>query len=186
MSKNADSQEISRSHEDKPSLHQYIEENHKLITTLGVFTALTLFARQSVPDFLGSLLSALFLTLALLVWFELAGRVPPRMGTSTMYWFESTLTFCVMVLSFYWFLSVRSVFPWLSMFLTFFLAISVISTIMKRFDLFNRVFRAEPGEKKSLRYFMSLLLVSIAVTLSILAAIVTNLYVDPWIDSILK
>lgn len=172
--------------EEKPTLYDYIEENHKLITTLGVFTALTLFAKQTIPDYIGSLLSALFLTLTLLVWLELVGRFPPKMGTSTMYWFESVLSFSVLAIIIYWFLSVRSVLPWLTMFITFFLVISIISASMKKFDLFNKLFRAKPNEKRVLRYILGIILVGLAGGLSILAASAATLYIDPWIDSLLK
>jgi len=81
-----------------PTLFQYIEENHKLITTLGVFTALTLFSRQITNGIFANLLSVLSLTLSLIVWLELSGRFPSKMGTYRLYWFESVLGFTVMPL----------------------------------------------------------------------------------------
>jgi len=162
-----------------PTLFQYIEENHKLITTLGVFTALTLFSRQIANGTFANLLSVLSLTLSLIIWLELSGRFPSKMGTARLYWFESVLGFTVMTLTVYWFLSTRSVFPWLTLVLTFIGTSYLLSAIAKRHDLFNRLFKAHPGQRKGLRYVLGIILLALMVAISILAASLVAMYLDP-------
>lgn len=53
------------------TLRQQIEENHKLIASLGVFIALSLFSSNLELKTLGTSLSFIFLSLAFLVWIEL-------------------------------------------------------------------------------------------------------------------
>ena len=163
----------------RPTLHQYIEENHKLITTLGVFTALTLFARQIPSPQFASILSLLFLTLSMIVWFELFGRFPAKTGTLTLMYFESALGFTVLTLAIYWFLTARAVIPAITIVLTFGAISSLFSALVKRHDLFNRLFRTRPGQRRTLRYIAGIILIAVMAMISIVAATLAATYLDP-------
>lgn len=52
------------------SLKQLIEENHKLLTSLGVFIALTMFTSNLALKPLGTYLSSIFLGLSIIIWIE--------------------------------------------------------------------------------------------------------------------
>jgi len=54
-----------------------------------VFTALTVFGSTMRPTEFGQFLSSLFLTLTLLIWFELWGRFPSKGGGWRLDWFEN-------------------------------------------------------------------------------------------------
>jgi len=151
---------------EKPSLHKYIEDNHKLLSSLGIFTALTIFARTSIGGYIGELLSVLFLTLSLLLWLELMGRLPSKMGTSRMYWLT---TF-------------RKVFSWITIILVFIAYSSLLSWIAKKYDLFNRLFKTEPGGKKVLRYILSILLIIIGIAVSFIVMLIASHYFDKFLD----
>ena len=183
MSNEPEESGISSEMTGPPRLYDYIEDNHRLISTLGVFTALTLFARQVQPGVFGNFLSALFLTLTLLVLFELSERFPPKMGTSRMYWFESVMSLSVLFLAAHWLLTVRSVFPWITFFLVFASISSLISVLMKRYDLFNRLFRAKAGQRKTLRYFLGIFLVIVSAAVAIAVGSVVATAVDPVLDN---
>ena len=139
------------------TLASFIEDNHKLLTTLGVFTALTVFASNIDPKPVGNILSIFFLTLTVLIWLEVWERFPPRNGSWRLLWFESVLSFSVLAILGIWLFYLSSV----SMFLTLFMFLiisSFITWIMNRFDLFNRLFQTEPGKRKYLRYTLGLVL----------------------------
>jgi hypothetical protein len=60
----------------KTTLYDFIDTNHKLISSLGVFIALTLFSMSLRLSYLGNLLTILLLLLTILIWFELVWRLP--------------------------------------------------------------------------------------------------------------
>jgi hypothetical protein len=85
------------------TLFEFVEQNQKLITVLGVFTALTVFA-NNIPfaDF-SSLLSFLFLTIALIVWIELFMRAKVANNANwRLKVFENILSLSVFALIGYW------------------------------------------------------------------------------------
>ncbi len=157
----------------KPSLYDFINDNHKVITVLGVFTALTAFSSTFPIEGFAKGVSTLFLTLTLLVWIELWGRFPSSMGTTTLFWFENVLSLTMLALIAYWVVSVRIIFPPLVFILVFGLTLSLITWILQRFDLFNRILHTEPGGRKVLRYVLGIiiLIVSFAITFLITALI---------------
>jgi hypothetical protein len=91
------------------ALYTFVEENHKLLTVLGVFTALTVFAANLPLRPLGSMLSFLFMALTVTLWLELLERFPSKAAGWRMDWFETLLSFTVFILySIGWSISARS------------------------------------------------------------------------------
>jgi len=162
----------------RPSLTQYIEENHKLITVLGVFTALTVFARSLPITTLGLFLSFLFMTLAVFVWLELFARFPSKAGGWRVTWFENILSLSVFMLVIYWILDYRQVWSQVLIIPVFGMLMGAISFLLKRFDVFNRLFRSQPDEKRALRYVFGIAIVAIAFFLSALVVSPLNHLLD--------
>ncbi|MGQ0722236.1 MAG: hypothetical protein ACT4PE_11805 [Candidatus Eiseniibacteriota bacterium] len=77
-------------------LASFLEENQRLITVLGVFTALTVFTASLPLKVIAYGLSFVFLSLALLVWFELWWRLPDARGNLRVFWFGQLLTLAVL------------------------------------------------------------------------------------------
>jgi small-conductance mechanosensitive channel len=150
------------------SLADFIEANHKLITVLGVFTAITAFSGSLPIQPFAQAISALFLTLTLLVWLELWGRFPSSVATWTMYWFESILGLAMLALVAYWVFSIRSVFPPFVVLLVFMLVTGGFSYLLKRFDVFNRTFRTRPGGRRFLRYLVGILILGLGFAIALL------------------
>jgi len=166
----------------KPTLASYIEDNHKLITVLGVFTALTVFSTNLRLQPFGYLLSWLFMSLALLVWIELWGRFPNKKGNWTLTWFENFLSIAVLVVLVYWLVDFRQIWhlylfiPVASGFL------AIFSYVMQRYDLFNRFFKSQPGKRRWLRYtlgFASVICITVfAYWISLKISPSINLFLD--------
>jgi hypothetical protein len=169
----------------KPSLFDFIELNHKLITVLGVFTALTAFSTNLPIKGFAQAISALFLTLTLIVWIELWGRFPSSTGTTILIWFESILGLTMLALIGYWVVSVRTVFPPLVFILVFGIIINIISWVMKKFDLYNRILHTQPGGRKLLRYVLgtAIIVLSFAITFFITAMV--SLPIDKFLSDYL-
>lgn len=154
-------------------LGAFLEENQRLITLLGVFSALTLFAGTVRPVEFGRFLSSIFLTLVVLIWLELWSRFPSKAGGWRLSLFESILSLAVLAMVGYWIVVVHVWFRSLITLLVWGGAMAAISKVIKRYDLFNRVFRTVPQGRPKLRYAVGLLvqLVVLGVSLGIASLI---------------
>ena len=186
MSSDEKQPEVLKKLPDKPTLHSFIEENHKLITVLGVFTALTVFAANLTLKPMGLILSFLFMTLTIILWLELLGRFPSKGAGWRMDWFENILSFTVLALLVYWLLDFRSVWKSVLIVLVFGLVLQGVSAAMRRLNAFNRIFHAKPGEKRTLRYAVWLVLVVASVALAIGVAALVTPWINSWLDAITK
>jgi len=147
------------------TLAAFIEDNHKLLTSLGVFTALTLFAGNLPLRPVGYVLSFLFLAATVLLWFELQSRFP-KPGTHALIWFENILFYATMVLIGYWLLEFRSLWRHFLFILMALVLLWLGSLVIKRYNLFNRLFRAEAGSLKHVRYAFAHVLLWTAIILA--------------------
>jgi len=132
------------------TLAESIEENHKLLSVLGVFTALTvftgssLFTRNAVNALIGYLLSFMFMTISILVWIEVWRRFSSlsRPKSLQLVLFNITLLGIVVVIVFYWLFSYIG-FLWVIMQLAILVGLAAamlaillrIPIIRKMFDL---------------------------------------------------
>jgi hypothetical protein len=89
-------------------LKDFVGANHDLISVIGVFTALTLFSATVGSTILGPLISAAFLTLTLLLFYELIGQLPSG-GTLKLKLFKGLMPWIAPYLLFYWLVTVDSI-----------------------------------------------------------------------------
>lgn len=140
---------------DQVTLAQFIEANHKLLSTLGIFTALSVFSGNLGLRSLGYILSFLFLSGTILLWFELLMRFPAVSATWRLVWFENVLSFAAIALVGYWLLEFQTIWRAGLIFLVTaviaLLLAALLSGGMKRFSVFNRLFRTAPGSGVTLR-----------------------------------
>lgn len=186
MSSDEKQPEVPKKPPDKPTLHSFIEDNHKLITVLGVFTALTMFAANLTLKPMGLFLSFLFMTLTLILWLELLGRFPSKGAGWRVDWFESILSLTVLVFLVYWLLDFRTIWKNVLIILVFGLVLQGVSAVMRRLNAFNRIFHAKPGEKSTLRYVVSLVLIVASVALAFGVAALVTPWINYWLDAITK
>jgi len=158
---------------EKISLSTFIEDNHKIISVLGIFSALTVFSRSLQLKALGDVLSFMFLTLTIIVWFELWGKFPSEETTGRLSWFETILTFTILGLVIYSLLEYRGIWDHLLMVPILGIIVTPISKLLKRYDVFNRLFHTQPGKLKWLRYTfgITLLLVFLAASMMLAGAV---------------
>jgi len=146
---------------DELTLGQFVEDNHKILSVLGIFTALSVFSSNLALKPLGGFLSLLFLTLTVLIWLEVWQRFPSKSGSARLSWFENILSVTIFLVIFYWLLEFRRIAPrdGLTTLLTL-VALGVVSSTFKRFNVFNRLFRAQPGKLKWLRSIFGIVLIA--------------------------
>lgn len=167
----ADEPSTGQKEPTRPSLSSYIEDNHKLITVLGVFIALTVFAR-SLPILVPAVtLSFLFLMLAGFVWLELFARFPAKVAGWRLIWFENIMSLALLLLVIYWLLDFRALWEQLLFAPVFGILAGTASVLIKKLDLFNRVFRTTPDGKKTLRYVLGF---AVLLLMAYLAALITG------------
>jgi hypothetical protein len=167
------------------SLGTFLEENQRLITVLGVFSALAIFTSNLHPVGFGQFVSSLLLFLTLLIWFELWGRFPSKGGGWRLDWFEDILFMAILMLVAYWVGVVHVWFHDLLAALVFISTMGGLSRLIKRHDLFNRVFRTVPGGRKSLRYTLGVLLPVTVLAISIFLADKVGRPLDKFVDRLL-
>lgn len=164
------------------TLSDFINKNNKLLTALGVFVSLSLFTdRIDSSALLSKYLSFLFLLLAIIIWLELWRKYPKR-GDPLLSWFETILSFAFLMFIMYWFFEYREItFKYIPLIIGLIVFIPV-SHIIKKYNLFNRVFKARQGEKPLLRY-----LIATALILGIVLAIIRfqNLF-ESYFDRVYK
>jgi len=158
------------------SLSAFVEKNLSLLTILGIFTALTVFAAELPLQPLGSMLSFLFMAETVILWSVLLEHLPSKGKGWRMLWFENIMTLSVIILVFYWLLAYRELWrEWLIIPLAAILLASV-SWVLKHFDIFNRVFRAKPDEKRALRWiFWMVILAAVFTAAAVISEPLNNL-----------
>lgn len=92
----------------KLTLTEFLDSNHKLFSVLGIFTALTVFSSNMKPVQLGIVLSFLFMSATILVWFVIMNKIPEQ-KTLPMEAFSYILLFILFGVVAYWFIGYKSV-----------------------------------------------------------------------------
>ncbi len=171
----------SRDGSPPTTLVAFVENNYRLLTALGVFTALTVYSGNLTLKPVGYVLSFFFLAAAVLLWLELWANFP-RLGTARLFWFENILFFATMILVFYWLVEFRSIWrSFLFLPIAFFI-LSLLAIIVKRYDLFSRATHAEPGRWKLLRYIFALSLFWFSVLIALYIAALVAQPVNDFLD----
>jgi uncharacterized membrane protein len=172
----------------KNTLSKFIEDNHKLISVLGVFTAITVFSGNMQLRTLGYVLSFIFLLITLIIWTELLEKFPKGTATWRLTAFEDLLAFSFLGILLHWFVAYRDIWHYvMPLFLTIVLAtilLGLFSHFIKKFDIFNRVFHVKAGGFKFLRYVLLLTIILLVFWGSMIIAAVITQPINKVLDNI--
>lgn len=168
----------------KHTLREYINQNEKLLTVLGVFIALTVFFSGLEIKIFAAILSLTSLTCAVLIWLELWATFPSESGTGTLTWFENVLSIGTLALIVFWVYEIYNLYPGAIVFLLTFTIMWPMSVLLKKWDVFNRCFNSKEGDKKYLRYLVGWSIILIIYVASFYAASFVSPYVERAFDSI--
>lgn len=163
---------ILRPGEEKPdrdvdlTLAAFIEANHRLISSLGVFTALFVLTNSLELRPFGNLLSALFLALTISIWLELLTKFTSKSGTIRLIFFESILSFAVILLIGYWLIEISSIWGSAVFVILFVTCLSIFSWVLNRFGFFKRFFRNDVSKNRAVRYVVGTLIYLFVVVAS--------------------
>jgi len=92
----------------KMKLGEFIETNHKLLSTLGIFIALIVFSINLPDNFFGNMISFLLLAIIFLLWIEVFRRLPKSKEWSLDV-FHNLLFFVLFLLALYWLIYYREI-----------------------------------------------------------------------------
>ncbi len=95
--------------EGRVTLREFVEENHRLISVLGVLVALSAFSSGLRPGNLGLTLASVFLAMAVLVMLELWTAFPRGHATKRLEWFGVGMLATMGLVSVYWLLAFRQI-----------------------------------------------------------------------------
>jgi hypothetical protein len=165
------------------TIAQFIEQNDKLLQALGIFIALTVFSSSLPVQLLGYFLSFFFIFATILVWFELWDKFP-KTATRSLVFFENTLTLASFGLVVYFLLDFRAIWDRLMPLLIWLIFLSIYSFIVKKYDLFNRVFRVKPGKLKALRYIIGIISIIVFFLLSVIISAFMSIPINSWLEAI--
>ena len=173
----------SEQSKDQPllSLKEFIEQNHKIISSIGIFIALTVFSSNLKSTYFSIGLSFLFLLLTTMIWIELIGQFPKH-GSNLLGWFEAILGITFFALIGYWIVEYYKVWILVLPYIIQLMFIGIVGYFIKKFDLFNRVFRTKQGGKITLRYIVYFVIMLFVVSLGLML----GNCISPYIADVLK
>jgi hypothetical protein len=169
----------------KPSqitLTDFINENYRILSALGVFTAATVFsANLSLPPF-NSWLSFMLMAATVFLWLELVGKFPSGRGSQLLVWFENILTLTTIFLILYWLVAYRSEWRGLLPIPVGLVLLWVIGSLIRRSRLFDRISSVKPRAGKVLRWLTWVTV----IVLVLFGAWVISYYVNSLFDAVYK
>ncbi len=168
---------------DSP-LANFIEENHKLLSVLGVFTALTVFARAVPIRLLGDILSFLFLGATIVLWFELQERFPSKTTSQKLRLFEFFVGSAVLVLVACWLFVYWAFWRQILVGVLFLVLSLVVAALLQKYDTFNRLFRTRAGHRKGLRHAFYFATVAALLVATFLIADLAGVKLIPLLESL--
>ena len=165
----------------KPNITDFITQNEKLLTALGIFTALTLFGASLPLKGLGAVISLMFFALALLTAYELWGKFPSD-GTGSLAHFENFLMGAIGLMGLYFLIELNHYLPVAMFFVVFTVITYPTSIYIKKYDTFNRIARTQPGGKRTLRYILATAILLTALGLSLYTSIIITPIIKNFFD----
>ena len=151
----------------KVSLLVFLEANHKILSVFGVFIALSVFTKNYLEGYIAIIASFNFLTIVILIWLEFLGRFPSKADSTTISLgiFETLFSYTVVIFFIAWFIDLNELFPKAYKPIAFILILVfmtvMLSRLIKRFDVFDRLFDRKLGERKRQRFLLYFLVLLI-------------------------
>ena len=173
-----------KAEKEKHTLSTFIEDNYRLLSAVGLFTALTVFASNLEIRVVGAFLSFLLLSATVILWLELMEKFPAGIpATGRLTWFETILSYAMLVVVFYWLLQFRGFWRSLLVIPIALVVVAIGSGVLRRFDVFNRAFAAKPGEKRRWRYFVAFGVYAVSLLAAFYLSGLLVQSIGPWLDT---
>lgn len=163
----------------KKTLSEHIEENQKLITVMGVFTALAIFARNIEIVQIRTMLSFLFISIAILVWIELSLKKYENKPTWRLILFDYAILLSVLFLVGYWLIEYFETWSSLIIIPMYFLFITIFIYLLKKIKVIRNLNNPETIKFKKTKLTLHYLIFILIIILSML---ITSLIKEPLSD----
>ncbi len=168
------------------TLATYIEDNHKLLTVLGVFTALTGLSTNAPMKLFGVVLSFCCMGIALLVMVRLWLRFPAYPADVSTTLFKVFLFVAMLSLFLYWLAAFTNVWSYALPLVVGMLTFSLLSTLVLWLDKSLARRRNEPEAGADVTHGplagLRIVFLLVALLLSILAAVMLAPYLVDLLD----
>lgn len=177
-----------KNNKNETTLRDFLIQEHKLITSLGVFITLTLFSQSFINSKFSFLASSLFLLLALIIFFELWEQFPKKNSSTKLRLFETYLSAGSVFVFIYWLSELKKLEVGAHIIaITIFLygpILTLLSNQIKKLDLFNRIFNAKNDEKKIVRYIFGYMIMFLTYFIIFLTVNYFREYIDLFLSTI--
>ncbi len=151
-----------QSGERRLCLTEFVEENHKLLTVLGVFTALTVYASNLPYSWPGSGLAFVFMAFSIIILLQLFANLMSVVPTGLLAYCTTLMLAAVWFTLVYWLLAFRGFWrEYLTRVLIVLLAgigVSLFQKAVAHYGLLDRLFHPTPEKRQ--RYWLNLSLAS--------------------------
>jgi hypothetical protein len=142
-----------------PSLSQFLEDNQKLISVLGVFNAITVFSLSLPYKKMSLMLSFAFLSITIIIWIELWAKFPRDTRVTTrLSIFENILSYSLLLLVVYWFFAYKEIFIINLHFIIWLIIISVLAHLIKTMNLFQPI-NKNSNKSQSIRIIFGIIVI---------------------------
>ena len=166
------------------TLSAFVDANHKLLSTLGIFTALTVFARALPIRIVGDLTSFFFLAATITLWFELQEQYPPKGTSQKLRLFELAVSYAVLCLVVAWVFVYWAFWRLILVGILFLILGLGATSLLQRYNVFNRLMGTKAGERSRLRHMLYFAVVAVILTATFLIANLLGIKVIPWLERI--
>jgi hypothetical protein len=152
--------------ENKITLGQFVENQQKLISVLGIFTAITTFTYNLPLKPFGYFLSSIFLLISILIWFELWARFPRRPESKSLSLFENLMHLVLCGLFGYWLLAYRMLWYKISYFVIWIFTITILSNLLTKYNLPRKIMGKKLSEKKTAKIIFGIIFFAICFVIA--------------------
>jgi cell division protein FtsW (lipid II flippase) len=172
------------------SLREFIELNHNLLSALGIFMALTVFAANIPYEFLRTGLSFVFLAVSVILWIETFFNYNPTLSrrkySLLMRWFNVLMEIATFLLILYWLVAYSIVWKIMLPVVIFAILIALSSLILDRLSYFKKLHYPIDSKHKLKKQFLWWVLFFASLFLCLYVAIIISPTLYKFIDDLSK
>lgn len=171
----------------KLTIQEFIESNDKLLTAFSIFIALTLFSKEMKIAVFSEVLSFLFLTISILIWFELWTSSNSKDKSLTFFIFENLLNFVTIGLIGYWIFAYKNTWKLFALIFIVGTIAFILGMLDSKYEITNRFFNIKFFRNVIIKRLVLLLFVPLIVLIIVfVSSIIVYGGISPIIDFIDK
>lgn len=169
---------------DEKTLKEYIDENDKLLSVLGVFSALTLFFNGNADNNFTKALAVLSLFLTFLIWMEVWINFPRKNNSLILGQFGIILTGSSIIFTFYILTEIYNISSTLFTLTTGSIIFVITLYIVSKLKVFNYLSEGSSKRVKNIKIGIGILFLCGIIINSTLVAVIISPYLIKFLNAL--